>query len=480
MTLAVLGGYFALLLAIGVFAQRAARGSGEDWFTASRSLGPFVLLMTLFGTHMTSFSMLGASGEAYHRGIGVFALLAASSALVVPAVFQYVGLPVWRLGQKHGYVTQVQYFRDRWGSRSLGSALFVALVALLVPYLMIGIKGGGLTIAEASGGAVPEWLGSLLVCAVVLAYVSAGGLRGTAWANTFQTIFFVSLAILAFFVVIRGLGGLDAALDTVAAKKPELLRGDTVPLLEQASYLAIPLSVGMFPHIFLLWLTAKKAETFRPTIVYYPLCIAAVWLPSVLLGVVGAGAVPDLAGPASNGILPRLVAMHSGELMTGLLAAGVLAAGSLDSQILALSSMFTIDIVGRRGKMSDRAEIWWGRAFVLVLLGITYALSLVANRSLFKLGVWSFTGFAALFPLLVAALYWRRSNATGAWVSLLTATALFAFYFQRGFADPAYTVGGIGLLPAAVILPAAALALVVGSLLGRKVEAERVGRFFSP
>lgn len=478
MTLLVLGAYFALLLAIGVFAQRASRGSGEDWFTASRSLGPFVLLMTLFGTHMTSFSLLGASGEAYHRGIGVFALLAASSALVVPAVFQYLGLPVWRLGQKHGYVTQVQYFRDRWGSRALGSALFVALVVLLVPYLMIGIKGGGLTIAEASGGSVPEWLGSLLVCAVVLAYVSAGGLRGTAWANTFQTIFFVSLAMLAFAVVIRGLGGLDAALDAVAAERPELLRGDSIPFLEQASYLAIPLSVGMFPHIFLLWLTAKKAETFRPTIVLYPLCIAAVWLPSVLLGVVGTAVVPGLAGAASNGILPRLVALHSGELMTGLLAAGVLAAGSLDSQILALSSMFTIDIVGRRAQLSDRAQVWWGRAFVLLLLAIAYALSLAANRSLFKLGVWSFTGFAALFPLLVAALYWRRSTAFGAWLSLGTASALFGFYFLRGFDDPAYTVAGTGLLPAAVILPAAALALVVGSLVGPKADPVRVRRFF--
>ena len=40
---------------------------GEDFFLATRSIGGFVLLMSLFGTHMTAFSLLGASGEADGR-----------------------------------------------------------------------------------------------------------------------------------------------------------------------------------------------------------------------------------------------------------------------------------------------------------------------------------------------------------------------------------------------------------------------------
>ena len=48
-----------------------------------RSIGGFVLLMSLFGTHMTAFSLLGASGEAYHRGIGVFALMESAQGVLM-------------------------------------------------------------------------------------------------------------------------------------------------------------------------------------------------------------------------------------------------------------------------------------------------------------------------------------------------------------------------------------------------------------
>ena len=83
----VIFAYLGLVLIVGTVSHRFFRGTSEDYFVASRAIGPFVLLMSLFGTNMTAFSILGASGEAYHRGIGVFALMASSTALVAPCVF---------------------------------------------------------------------------------------------------------------------------------------------------------------------------------------------------------------------------------------------------------------------------------------------------------------------------------------------------------------------------------------------------------
>ena len=294
---------------------------------------------------MTAFSILGASGEAYHRGIGVFALMASSTALVAPCVFFFVGTRLWTIGKRHGYFTQVQYFRDRWDSEGLGLLLFIVIVALIVPYLLIGVMGGGITLHQITKGQIPQWLGGLLVCAVVFIYVCYGGVRGTAWANTFQTLVFMTLGGATFFIIVHKMGGFSASMTKVA---PDLLiLGARIKPLELLTYTCIPLSVGMFPHIFMHWLTAKSAGTFRHPVMWYPICVAIVWIPSVLLGILGSVDVPGLKGPEANSVLVQMIQRHAPGVLAGLLGAGVFAAimSSLDSQSLSIGSMFTHDII---------------------------------------------------------------------------------------------------------------------------------------
>ena len=485
MTLAIVALYLVALIAIGAASTRLAQRTSADFFLAARSLGPVLLLTSLLGAHMTAFSLLGASAESYQRGIGVFALMASSSALVAPVVFLYLGTRVWALARRHGFLTQVEYFRERWGSEPLALLLFAALLVLLVPYLLLGVKGGGLTLAELSDGALPEWLASLLTVAVVLGYVALGGMRGTAWVNFFQTVIFVVLGVALFGVIVADLGGLSAVFARLAAEQPELLaRGDRIRPLEMLSYTAIPLSVAMFPHMFLTWLTARSAASFRLSIVAYPLCVAAIWLPSVLLGVMAAVDIPGLHGPAASSVLMRMLRGHAPGALGSVLAAGVFAAvmASVDTQVLALSTMFTRDVVGRskerRGvPFSERAQVMTGRVFVVVVLLVAWALSLVADRSLFRIGVWAFTGFAGLLPLLVAALFWRRSTAAGGIASIVAAMATWAWFLSRGWSDPTYTVGGTGLMPVVVVLAASTLAMVVGSLASRAATDDRIERF---
>ena len=485
MTTAVILIYLALVLLIGFSSHLLFRGTSEDYFLATRSIGPFLLLMSLFGTHMTAFSLLGASAEGYRSGIGVFGLMASSSALVAPVVFHFVGTRVWSLGARHGFLTQVQFFRARWKSDGLGLLLFCVLVVLLVPYLLIGVMGAGLALNRITSGQVPQWAGGLAVCAVVLTYVAFGGLRGTAWVNTFQTLVFMTLGAVTFFWIARELGGLETVLAEVAKSRPELLvRGETIRPLQMLTYACIPLSVGMFPHIFMHWLTARSASGFRMAIIGYPLCIAVVWLPSVLLGVIGAVDLPGLEGAQANAVLVQMIQRHAPELLAGLLGAGVFAAimSSLDSQVLSLGTMFTQDIVRHYGfhdRMSEKGQILAGRLFVAGILIVTYLISLGAPRSIFALGIWSFTGFASLFPVVLAALFWRRSTRQGVAASVFSVAAMWVFFFVRSGAAPGYTVGGTGIMPVAVILPLACAVLVLVSLVTRPPDREFLDHFFA-
>src|SRR5512145_2646984 len=237
--------YLGVVLYIGIFAFRRSRGANaEDYFLAGRSLGPAVFLLSLFGANMTAFSILGASGHAFANGIITFGLMASSSAFIIPLSLFLIGTRLWALGRRHGFMTPVQMFRDRWECGHIGTAIFAVQAVLLVPYIIIAVMGGGTTLAAVSGGVIPFWLGGAIVSLVVMGYVFFGGMRGTAWVNTLQTVLFLLFGAIAVAVIGAGMGGFGRAMDSLLAAPA------TAPLLTRErvspwyffSYTFIPLS----------------------------------------------------------------------------------------------------------------------------------------------------------------------------------------------------------------------------------------------
>ena len=488
MTLAVVVCYLAVVLGIGIAARTRRAGpdrAGEAYFLAGRSIGPFILLMTLFGTNMSAFTILGASGEAYRQGFRVFALMATSTAIVVPATFLWLGVPLWRLGKRFGYATQSEFLRDRYGSGALGFLVLGAALVWQVPYVVIGVKGGGNALAAISAGGYvpPPWLGSLVLCLVILIYVVSGGMRSTAVVNTFQTLVFMSVGAISFWVITEGLGSLEAAATRLAAEQPQFFQ--MAPSWRDwtsiATYVFVLLSVACFPHIFSHWMSARSERAFRPTVIAYPICVIIVWLPSVVLGALGRlDIAPDTPGP----VIILLIQEHAGALLAGCLAAGIFAAimSSLDSQTLAVATMLTRDVVRRAPRLSrwsgDRQALV-GRALAAGFLVVVFVVSLVSSQTLFSLGVWALSGFAGLFPVFVAAIYWRRSTAVGAIAGILAAVGLWTVLFIQAEGAAGWSVGDTGVEPAAVIVLGSAAALVLGSLLSQPPPSCRTARFFT-
>ena len=415
--------YLGIVLYIGIFAFRRETKSGEDFFLASRQLGPAVFLLSLFGTNMTAVAILGSSGFAYQRGIGVYGLMASSSGIIIPLSLFFIGTRLWALGKKFGHITQVQYLRDRWEMQGIGTFIFALTAAMLVPYIVIGVIGGGTTLETISGGAVPYAVGGAIVAIVVASYVFFGGMRGTAWVNAFQTILFLCFGAIAFTLIARSLGGFDQTMRELGAnpRTAQLLSRERIPMQEFFSYMFIPLSSIMFPHIAIMCMTAEKIGHFKKTVIYYPICIMLIWLPSVYLGVIAASQYPNLTPGQANDVIIRLLSDKTSTVVAGILGAGIMACVmASDSQILALSTMFTEDLFayyGGRKKYGPQAEVWAGRAFIVAIGVVSYiiALALKDKAGIFDLAVrFAFSGFAALAPVMLAALFWKRSTKWGA------------------------------------------------------------------
>jgi len=147
----VIFAYLAVVLYIGIFAFRKGRATGEDFFLASRSIGSIVFFLSLFATNMTAFAILGSSGAAYKQGIGIFGMMATSSALVIPLTLFFIGTRLWSYGKRFGHMTQVAFFRDRWECSFIGTIIFIVTASMLLPYLIISIDGGGTILSSLTG-----------------------------------------------------------------------------------------------------------------------------------------------------------------------------------------------------------------------------------------------------------------------------------------------------------------------------------------
>lgn len=663
--LIIIGIYLLLLLCLGGVASSLFRGTSKDYMLASHSIGPFLLLMSLFGTTMTAFALVGSTGEAFKEGVGVYGMLASSSGIIHSLCFFLIGVKLWDFGRRYGYTTQIQYFRDRLESDKIGLLLFPILVGLVIPYLLIGVMASGTVINSITEGAfletfaeydygIPPWMGSLVISIIVLIYVFFGGMRGTAWANTFQTIVFMILGVVTFYIIADKLGGIEAASQAVLDKNPskmmrsvdpadqkkyegtykgweqlaeynfandkagrklltpeevktafadfkprmpawqikakaafahkngkvkltvaeqnearvkqdsrvlpeplpenwatELIShhdliefprdadideaalkifGDKVGHPDQDldrndpskgknwtikkakgvyratrwapdiphgidkllffTYLLVPLSVGMFPHLFQHWLTAKSAGSFKLPVVAHPLFIMIVWVPCVLIGVwATSGVNPETGGPLfpphfpPNAVLAVLVKQLTSPVLAGFLTAGILAAimSSLDSQFLCIGSMFTNDIVlhySRKDKYTDKQIIVMARAFVVVIVAITYGFSLFEPRRVFTLGVWCFSGFSSLFPIVFASVYWRRLTKLGVYAGVLAAIASWLWLFKESHfaANPDYNF--LGMMPVATMVACSTAAMVLVSLVTPAPSQETIDKFF--
>jgi SSS family solute:Na+ symporter len=529
--------YLAIVLYIGIFAFRRAKGKekAEDYFLAGRSIGPFVFLFSLFGTNMTAFAILGSSGHAFTNGIVTFGLMASSSGLVIPLTIFLIGTRVWALGKEHGFMTPVQMFRDRWECSHIGTVISVVQAALLVPYIIIGIMGGGTVLNAVSGGLVPFWFGGAIVALVVMGYVFFGGMQGTAWVNTFQTILFLIFGAIALVVIGVGMGGYKNAAQQMLSSPAlaPLMTRERISPLYFFSYTFIPLSAIAFPHILIFTLTAKKMAHFKRTVILYPLCILAIWLPCVFLGVManrvtdvpqirakqearrvlatqGKAMAPEQRDDlreklAGDDVILRLLERYAPLWLAGLLGAGIMAAVmASDSQILALSTMFTEDVFafyGGKARFGEAAQVHTGRIFIVIITLVAYLVALRAPETIFELAIqYAFSGFAALSPLLIAALFWRGSTKWGALaVTLWVAVAVVAVAaFQASVPAPApgpatvlWSLGGtevlsrtpggtavFGFMPVVPMVLISGLLMIVVSLVTAKPKQSTLAKYF--
>jgi len=124
--------YVASLLLLG-WAGRAARKEDtlQDFYLAGRGFGFIVLLLTLYATQYSGNTFFGVAGATYRLG---FAWLIAVHYMLAIIVFYLAFAPkLHTLSRSRGYVTPVDYLRDRFDSRAISLLGSIVMIVDFAP-----------------------------------------------------------------------------------------------------------------------------------------------------------------------------------------------------------------------------------------------------------------------------------------------------------------------------------------------------------
>ena len=340
------------------------------------------------------------------------------------------------LGRRFGFVTQAEFFAHRFESpKAIPAIMAVMSAAALIPYLVIQMKGAGYVFSVVTEGRMPEWAGAALAYGVVLIYVARSGVMGVGWTNTFQGILMLSLAWgLGLYLPWKLHGGIGPMFEELATSAPELL---VAPGLDAAgspwgfgayssAVLISVLGFSVWPHYFMKIYAARSVRTLKRMVVFYP-TFQIFLIPVLFIGFAGVMTYPGVE--QADTILPTiLMDLDLSAITVGLFCAGALAASmsSGDAILHAGASVLVKDLeVPLRGvRRAPAAETRLIRWTALGMGSVAYYLAVGSEASLVSLLLMSYGAIAQFFPLMIAAMFWRRASREGAIYGLLAGCAV--------------------------------------------------------
>jgi SSS family solute:Na+ symporter len=212
--------FIAAVVALGLYKSKGEGKDSESYFLAGRGLKWWLIGVSLIAANISSEQFVGMSGSAADylgMSIASYEWMAAVTLVVVAFCF----LPYFL---KTGIFTMPQFLEHRYGNSTRAIMAFMMMVLLVFVSLTGVIYAGGLTMSELFAGHPTFGFGLTGWCWIIgmlaAAYIAAGGLNASAWADLIQGIALIlGGAIIAWFAFSK-LGATPLADLTASSASP--------------------------------------------------------------------------------------------------------------------------------------------------------------------------------------------------------------------------------------------------------------------
>ena len=489
--------YLVVMVAVGLIFSKKNENVG-DFYLGGRKLGPLVTAMSAEASDMSSWLLMGLPGVAYLTGGAEAGWTAIGLAIGTYLNWLFVAKRLRVYSQRCGAITIPDFFAKRYKDKSkliMGVSALIILI-FFVPYTASGFSACGKLFSSLFG-----WdyhIAMIISAVIIISYTCTGGFLAASTTDLIQSIV-MTLALVSIVIFGAGAaGGLGNVVDNAESMagyfslshihNTETGGADKYTVLTIASILAWGLGYFGMPHILLRFMAIRDKEKIKTS-----RRIASVWVVismgiAIFIGFIGnalskSGKLDVLDGNDSEKVVIKIAQYMSTHhvglaVIAGLVFAGILACtmSTSDSQLLAASSSMSENIL--KGvfdiKLSDKVSMLVARAVLLVVAVLSIILAWNKDSSVFRVVSFAWAGFGATFgPVMLTALFWKRSNRWGA-IAGLVVGAVMVFVWKFHIAP----IGGVfaiyELLPAFLC---ALAAIIIVSLLTGAPEKEITDEF---
>lgn len=495
--------YLILMIVVGILASKKNKDT-SDFYLGGRKLGPIVTAMSAEASDMSSYLLMGLPGLALLTGFADVGWTVIGLAIGTYLNWLLVAKRLRIYSQHNGSITIPDFFSNRYHDNKhflMGISAIIILI-FFVPYTASGFSACGKLFQTLFG--MNYHAAMILSAIIIIAYTSIGGFLAASTTDLLQSIIMtIALVMVVVFGIVKA-GGIDVVMENAKALPGYLSFNHTYDIttnsaksynfLTICSTLAWGLGYFGMPHILLRFMAiedSRKIKTSRR--------IASIWVVismgiAILIGFIGKtlmtngtisvlGDNPDNFSAESETVIMKIATLISehgvlAALFAGLIFAGILACtmSTSDSQLLAASSSMSENLLqGVFGiKLSEKAAMLAARAVLLIIAVISIGIAWNPDSSVFHIVSFAWAGFGATFgPVMLCALFWKRSNKWGALAGLVAGGVMvFVWKFLVRPLGGAWDL--YELLPAFIV---ALAAIVVVSLLTKAPDTEQVAEF---
>jgi cation/acetate symporter len=436
----------AITLGITVWASRQTSGAA-DFYAGGRSFSGLQNGLAIGGDYMSAASFLGISGAIALSGYDGF--LYSIGFLVAWLVALLLVAEMLRNSGRYTMADQLAY---RMRQRPVRTAAAISTVTVSIFYLLAQMVGAGALVALLLG-VDDQWVKNVVVLgvgALMIIYVTFGGMKGTTWVQIVKAVLLMAgSALIVVLVLAKFDFNLSELLGTAASNcsptkcvegasqflEPGLQYGKTTTTKIDFISLGLALVLGTagLPHILIRFYTTPTSRDARKSVLWAITLIGIFYLFTLVLGF-GAAALltgdkaAEVATSKGNLASPLLAeAVGGGEGSAGGAILLAFIAAVAFATILAVVAGLTLasstsvahDIynsVIRRGQATEKQEMRMTRIAAVVIGAVAIVLAIPAqNLNIAFLVALAFAVAAsANLPAIVYNMFWRRFNTRGA------------------------------------------------------------------